>query len=84
MKGGVNTTLITISCAKWQNFDGKLVQFIFRGQEVVMEETDTNRIRHIRGYELIASDTESARTYYHYASDEMRSITYEGKKSGII
>ena len=61
--------------------DGKLVQFIFRGQEVVMEETDTNRIRHIRGYELIASDAESARMYYHYASDEMGSITHvaEGK-----
>ena len=61
--------------------DGKLVQFIFRGQEVVMEETGDNKIRHIRGYELIASDAESARTYYHYASDEMGSITHvaEGK-----
>ena len=61
--------------------DGKLVQFIFRGQEVVMEENEDNKIRHIRGYELIASDAESARTYYHYASDEMGSITHvaEGK-----
>ena len=61
--------------------DGKLVQFIFRGQEVVMEETGDNKIRHIRGYELIASDAESARMYYHYASDEMGSITHvaEGK-----
>ena len=61
--------------------DGKLVQFIFRGQEVVMEENGDNKIRHIRGYELIASDAESARTYYHYASDEMGSITHvaEGK-----
>ena len=41
-----------------------------------MEETDTNKIRHIRGYELIASDVERARTYYHYASDEMGSITH--------
>ena len=56
--------------------DGKLVQFIFRGQEVVMEENEDNKIRHIRGYELIASDAESARTYYHYASDEMGSITH--------
>jgi len=61
--------------------DGKLVQFIFRGQEVIMEENGDNKIRHIRGYELIASDAESARTYYHYASDEMGSITHvaEGK-----
>ncbi len=56
--------------------DGKLVQLIFRGQEVVMEESEDNKIRHIRGYELIASDAESARTYYHYASDEMGSITH--------
>ena len=61
--------------------DGKLVQFIFRGQEVVMEKNGDNKIRHIRGYELIASDAESARMYYHYASDEMGSITHvaEGK-----
>lgn len=32
--------------------------------------------RHIRGYELIASDADSARMYYHYASDELGSITH--------
>ena len=56
--------------------DGKLVQFIFRGDEVVTEEKDGSIIRFIRGYDLIASDAESARTYYHYASDEMSSITH--------
>ena len=30
---------------------------------------------HIRGHELLASDSERARTYYHYACDEMGSIT---------
>ena len=33
-------------------------------------------IRYIRGYDLIASDADSARTYYHYASDELGSITH--------
>ncbi|MBO5145524.1 MAG: hypothetical protein J6C19_08335 [Lachnospiraceae bacterium] len=44
--------------------DGKIVQFIFRGDEVVTEEKDSNLIRFIRGYDLIASDTENARIYY--------------------
>jgi len=56
--------------------DGRLVQFIFRGDEIAAEEKDGSVIRYIRGYDLIASDAESARTYYHYASDEMGSITH--------
>ncbi|MFG6410656.1 MAG: RHS repeat-associated core domain-containing protein [Bacteroides acidifaciens] len=57
--------------------DGRLVQFIFRGQEVVTElENDKGMIRYIRGYDLIASDADCARMYYHYASDELGSITY--------
>ena len=56
--------------------DGRLVQFIFRGDEIAAEEKDGSVIRYIRGYDLIASDAESARTYYHYASDEMSSITH--------
>ncbi len=57
--------------------DGRLVQFIFRNQEVVTElEKDKGMTRYIRGYDLIASDADSARTYYHYASDELGSITH--------
>ena len=56
--------------------NGKLVQFIFRETEVVAEETQEEKIRYIRAGELLASDAESARTYYHYASDEMGSITH--------
>ena len=56
--------------------NGKLVQFIFRGTEVVAEETQEEKIRYTRAGELLASDAESARTYYHYASDEMGSITH--------
>ncbi len=56
--------------------NGKLVTFIFRGNEVVTEESQEDRIRYIRTGVLLASDAESARTYYHYASDEMSSITH--------
>ena len=33
-------------------------------------------MRYIRGYELVSSDSERARTYYHYATDELGSITH--------
>ncbi len=56
--------------------NGKLVTFIFRGDEIVTEETQEGKIRYIRTNSLLASDAESARTYYHYASDEMGSITH--------
>ena len=44
--------------------NGKLVQFIFQGTEVLAEETQEEKIRYIRTHELLASDAESARTYY--------------------
>ena len=56
--------------------NGKLVQFIFRDTEVIVEETQEEQIRYIRTHELLASDAECARTYYHYAADEMGSITH--------
>ena len=57
--------------------NGKLVKFLYADREAVAEEKeDGNVIRFIRGYDLIASDSESARTYYHYASDEQGSITH--------
>lgn len=66
--------------------NGKLFTFIFRGTEIVAEESKEDKIRYIRTGELLASDAESARTYYHYASDEMGSITHvvagEEKESG--
>ena len=51
--------------------NGRLVRFIFhKGEAVAEQEENSNVIRLIRGSELIArsSDSESARTYYHYAS----------------
>ncbi len=56
--------------------NGKLVSFIYRGDEVIAEESQEDKIRYIRTSVLLASDAESARTYYHYASDEMGSVTH--------
>ncbi len=49
-------------------------------------EREQNVIRLIRGSELIArsSDSESARTYYHYASDEMGSTTHIVDENGNV
>lgn len=43
---------------------------------MVAEKKENNNIRLIRGYDLVASDIENARTYYHYASNELGSITH--------
>jgi len=53
---------------------------------VAEQEENSNVIRLIRGSELIArsSDSESARTYYHYASDEMGSTTHIVDESGNV
>ena len=56
--------------------NGKLVSFIYTDREVIAEEDEAGEhIRYIRGHELLASDSAHARTYYHYACDEMGSIT---------
>ena len=56
--------------------NGKLVSFVYADREVITEEDEAGaHIRYIRGHELLASDSERARTYYHYACDEMGSIT---------
>ena len=67
--------------------NGRLGGVIFhKGEAVVEHEENSNVIRLIRGSELIArsSDSESARTYYHYASDEMGSTTHIVDESGNV
>ena len=64
--------------------NGRLVSFLFDGDKVVSEKDDENTIRYIRGYELISSDSEKARTYYHYACDEMGSITHVTDEAGSV
>ena len=57
--------------------NGRLVQFLYKGKEVVAEEGEkAGVVRYIRGLGLVSSDSEEARTYYHYASDELGSITH--------
>jgi len=63
---------------------GNLVQFIFRGTEIVAEESKEEIRRYIRSDILLASDAESARTYYHYASDELGSITHVTVKEEVL
>ena len=67
--------------------NGRLVRFIFhKGEAVAEQEENSNVIRLIRSSELIArsSDSESARTYYHYASDEMGSTTHIVDENGNV
>ena len=64
--------------------NGRLVQFIFHQGDVVAEQNETDTLRLIRGYDLIASDAQSARTYYHYASDELGSTTHIVDEKGKV
>ena len=43
--------------------NSRLVRFIYDGDKAVLEGTDSSTIRHIRGYELVSSDSEAAKTY---------------------
>ena len=67
--------------------NGNLVRFIFnQDREVVTEEDNSGLNRLIRASELIAanSSADSARTYYHYASDEMGSTTHIVDEDGTV
>ena len=58
--------------------NGQLVKFLYNEnrEAVAEEESDGNVIRYIRRLGLISSDSEKAKTYYHYVSDEQGSITH--------
>ena len=58
--------------------NGRLIKFLYNEErEVVAEETGNGTItRYIRGLGIISSDSEEAKTYYHYVSDEQGSITH--------
>ena len=65
--------------------NGKLVSFLFSDGEAVLEDSEAAGItRYIRGLGLLTSDSESARTYYHYASDELGSITHITDEEGNV
>ena len=58
--------------------NGRLVQFLYNEDREVVAEKDYsgNLIRYIRGLGLISSDSENAKTYYHYVSDEQGSVSH--------
>ena len=67
--------------------NGNLVRFIFNQDREVVSEEDTSGLnRLIRATELIAANSgaDSARTYYHYASDEMGSTTHIVDEAGAV
>ena len=65
--------------------NGRLVRFLFHNGEVVLEEPTEGAVtRYIRGYDLISSDSAAAKTYYHYTSDNLGSITHITDEDGNI
>lgn len=56
--------------------NGELVRFLYHNGEVIAETGENQAtIRYIQGIGLISSDSEEAKFYYHYVSDERGSIT---------
>lgn len=53
------------------------MQFLYNENREVVAEKDYsgNIIRYIRGLGLISSDSENAKTYYHYVCDEQGSVS---------
>lgn len=62
----------------------KLVQFIYRDREIIVEEKAEGQVRYLRTDRLLASDAEYAGTWYHYASDELGSITHVEEGGEIL
>ena len=65
--------------------NGSLVKFIFNpDREVIAEQNSLGITRYIRSSELIARNTDAARTYYHYVSDEIGSTTHIVDEDGLV
>ncbi len=64
--------------------NGQLVQFIFNTNREVIAEKENTWTSYIRTSELIASSNEYDKTFYHYASDEMGSITHIAQGIDIL
>ncbi len=64
--------------------NGKLVSFIFSDREVVAETEKESTIRYILGYDILCSDSECARTYYHYVCDEGGSTSHILDETGKV
>ena len=64
--------------------NGRLVSFIFSDREVVAEREKESTIRYIRGYDILCSDSECARMYYHYVCDEGGSTSHILDETGRV
>ena len=64
--------------------NGRLVSFIFSDREVVAEREKESTMRYIRGYDILCSDSECARTYYHYVCDEGGSTSHVLDETGKV
>ena len=60
------------------------MQFIYRDREIIVEEKAEGQVRYLRTDRLLASDAEYAGTWYHYASDELGSITHVEEGGEIL
>ncbi len=58
--------------------NGQLVKFIYNeSREICVEENAEGALlRYIRGLGIICSDSEEAKSYYHYVSDELGSTSF--------
>ena len=64
--------------------NGRLVRFIFSNREIMAETSKEDTIRYIRGYDILCSDSECARTYYHYVCDEGGSTSHILNETGKV
>lgn len=66
--------------------DGRLVQFIYnhRGEVITEESGEAGLIRYIRGLGIVSSDSEQAKTYYHYVCDYAGSTSYVMNEQGNV
>lgn len=66
--------------------DGRLVQFIYnhRGEVITEESREAGLIRYIRGLGIVSSDSEQAKTYYHYVCDYAGSTSHVMNEQGNV
>ncbi len=57
--------------------NGRIASYVFAGRDVLTETDAEGYVsRFLRGHTIISCDSEKAKTYYHYVSDELGSITH--------
>ncbi len=57
--------------------NGRIASYVFAGRDVLTETDAEGYVsRFLRGHTIISCDSEKAKTYYHYVSDELGSVTH--------